>query len=271
MIKALSPGHAVALGFRLCGQCTSEGRPPHGLSIYEIDASHVPCDCLLIQPFPHRPTHSTMADQISPERSIDEKRPYTSGAEPAHAPGLTTEDYEGKPTEEERKTLRRIPGSLPTVAYLICVVEFCERASYYGCQPLFSNFVNRPLPVGGNGYGAPAEGTQQTAGALGMGTVKANAVSQSFSLLCYALPLIFGYLADAKTGRFKLICWGVLMFGVAHVLLVGASAPGLLATGAAKTPFFISVYLLAVGSGKFKSSDFASAHCTNLSCRYLQA
>ncbi|KAH0287097.1 MFS general substrate transporter [Aureobasidium namibiae CBS 147.97] len=193
-----------------------------------------------------------MADQISPERSIDEKRPYTSGAEPAHAPGLTTEDYEGKPTEEERKTLRRIPGSLPTVAYLICVVEFCERASYYGCQPLFSNFVNRPMPVGGNGYGAPAEGTQQTAGALGMGTVKANAVSQSFSLLCYALPLIFGYLADAKTGRFKLICWGVLLFGIAHVLLVGASAPGLLASGAAKTPFFISVYLLAVGSGIFK-------------------
>ena len=107
------------------------------------------------------------------------------------------------------------------------------------------------MPVGGNGYGAPAEGTQQTAGALGMGTVKANAVSQSFSLLCYGLPLIFGYLADAKTGRFKLICWGVLLFGIAHVLLVGASAPGLLASGAAKTPFFISVYLLAVGSGKF--------------------
>ncbi|CAC9887947.1 unnamed protein product [Aureobasidium pullulans] len=164
-----------------------------------------------------------MADQITPERSIDEKHPYTSGSEPAHAPGLTTEDYEGKPTEEERKTLRRVPGSLPTIAYLICVVEFCERASYYGCQPLFSNFVNRPLPVGGNGYGAPPSGTQQTAGALGMGTVKANAVSQSFSLLCYALPLVFGYLADAKTGRFKLICWGVLLFGIAHVLLPNVS------------------------------------------------
>jgi dipeptide/tripeptide permease len=210
-----------------------------------------------------------MADQISPERSLDEKRPYTSGAE--HAPGLTTEDYEGKPTEEERKTLRRVPGSLPTVAYLICVVEFCERASYYGCQPLFSNFVNRPLPVGGNGYGAPAEGTQQTAGALGMGTVKANAVSQSFSLLCYALPLIFGYLADAKTGRFKLICWGVLLFGIAHVLLVGASAPGLLASGAAKTPFFISVYLLAVGSGKSTSPNLQFAQFINVIRRYLQA
>ena len=54
------------------------------------------------------------------------------------------QDYEGKPTAEELKTLRRVPGNLPVIAYLICIVEFCERASYYGVQPLISNFVNRP-------------------------------------------------------------------------------------------------------------------------------
>jgi hypothetical protein len=37
--------------------------------------------------------------------------------------------------------------------------------------------------VGGNGYGAPPKGTQQTAGALGLGTVKATAVSQSFKMV----------------------------------------------------------------------------------------
>ena len=41
-------------------------------------------------------------------------------------------DYEGKPTEEELATLRRVPGQIPTIAYLLCAVEFCERASYYG-------------------------------------------------------------------------------------------------------------------------------------------
>ena len=83
-----------------------------------------------------------------------------------------------------------------------------------------------------------------------MGTVTANAVSQSFSMLAYALPLVFGYLADAKTGRFRLICWGVGVFGIAHVLMVGAGAPSLLANGNAKAPFFISVYILSVGAGK---------------------
>lgn len=160
------------------------------------------------------------------------------------------EDYEGKPTEEELKTLRRVPGRLPAVAYLICVVEFCERASYYGVQPLIANYVNRPLPEGGNGYGAPPEGTQQTAGALGMGTVTANAVTQSFSMLAYALPMLFGWLADVKTGRFSLICWGVAVFGVAHVLMVAAGAKDLLAAGTAKIPYFLSVYILSIGAGK---------------------
>lgn len=160
-------------------------------------------------------------------------------------------DYEGKPTDEELKTLRRVPGKLPLVAYLICFVEFAERASYYGVQQLISNFVNRPLPKGGNGWGAPPRGTQETGGALGMGTVKAGAVAQSFNMLVYTLPIFWGWLADTKTGRFKLICWGVLVFGIAHALMVGATAKSELADGSAKIPYFLSLYILAVGAGEY--------------------
>lgn len=169
---------------------------------------------------------------------------------PYHDPAIMETDYEGKPTEEELAVLRRVPGNIPLLAYLICVVEFCERASYYGIQPLISNYVNRPLPRDGNGWGAPPRGDQQTAGALGMGTVAANAVTQSFSMLAYALPMLFGWLADAKTGRFKLICWGVAVFGVAHVLMVAAGSRDLLANGTAKVPYFLSVYILSIGAGK---------------------
>jgi dipeptide/tripeptide permease len=159
--------------------------------------------------------------------------------------------YEGKPTPEELLTLRRVAGPMPTVAYLICAVEFAERASYYGVQQLIGNFVNRPLPKGGNGWGAPPAGTQETAGALGLGTVKANAVSQSFQMLTYVLPIFFGWLADTKTGRFKLVCWGVLVFGIAHTLMVVSGAKSLLADGSSKGPYLLSLYILAVGAGKF--------------------
>jgi len=133
------------------------------------------------------------------------------------------------PTEEERHTLRRVPGKLPTVTYMICAVEFAERASYYGVQPLISNFVNRPMPTDGNGYGAPKRGTQQTAGALGMGTVVSTAVSQSFSMLTYSLPMLFGWLSDTRTGRWKMICVGIAVVGVSHVLMVAAGSKNLLA------------------------------------------
>ncbi|KAK2623926.1 hypothetical protein QTJ16_006560 [Diplocarpon rosae] len=157
-----------------------------------------------------------------------------------------------EPTEEERHTLRRIPGAVPLIAYALCFVELAERASYYGVQPLIGNFVNRPLPVGGNGYGAPKKGTQDTAGALGMGTVKASAVAQSFNMLVYALPIFFGWLADTKTGRYRMVFWGVVVCGVAHVLMIAAGAPQLLADGGAKAPYFISLYMLAIGAAMFK-------------------
>lgn len=193
------------------------------------------------------------------EKQIDLKKGVSRESSNEHPPVYTSAldgDYEGKPTEEEMATLRRVPGRVPTVAYLLCAIEFCERASYYGCQGLFSNYVNRPLPVGGNGYGAPPRGTQQTAGALGLGQAKANAVNQSFSLLAYLLPLVTGYLADAKTGRYRMIVWGIYVMGLGHVILVASGAKHLLATGASQGPFFVGIYIIAIGAGSSPLSPF---------------
>lgn len=162
---------------------------------------------------------------------------------------LTNEDYEGKPTEHEMNTLRRVSGNIPVMAYFLCFVEFCERASFYSSTGVISNFVNRHLPEGGNGYGAPPRGTQETAGALGLGTSKANAVSQSFKMLVYCLPVIFGYIADTYTGRYNLIVWGVWVCGIAHVLMLASGAKSLLEAHHSAAPFIISLYVLAVGAG----------------------
>jgi dipeptide/tripeptide permease len=188
-----------------------------------------------------------IADTHSPERDISDHEKTIEYPNATHDQELLRSDYEGKPTAEELSTLRRVPGPMPTVAYLICAVEFAERASFYGIKQLIGNYVNRPLPKGGNGWGAPPRGTQETGGALGLGTVKANAVSQSFSMMVYMLPIFFGWLADTKTGRFKQICYGVAVFGVAHVLILGGAAKTMLENGNAKIPFFIGLYVLAIG------------------------
>jgi hypothetical protein len=61
------------------------------------------------------------------------------------------------------------------------VVEFAERASYYGVKTVFSNFMQFPLPKGGNGAGAPPKGTELTAGALGRGIQFSVAIGLLFT------------------------------------------------------------------------------------------
>ncbi|KAG5917502.1 hypothetical protein E4U53_004196 [Claviceps sorghi] len=157
---------------------------------------------------------------------------------------------ETKPTAHELATLRRVPGRIPSAAYLLCMVEFCERASLFGCAQIWTNYINRPLPRGGNGYGAVAPGsTSGIQGALGLGEPIANATTQSFGLLTFCLPLVVGYLADARFGRYPMLFWGVVLSGLGHVLIVAGGARGLIADGTAKIPFFLGAFILAVGSG----------------------
>ena len=71
---------------------------------------------------------------------------------------------------------------------------------------VFSNFVQFPLPIGGNGAGAPLVGSQKTAGALGRGLQASSGVNLSFKFLSYTLPILGGWVADTKWGRYKTVC-----------------------------------------------------------------
>ena len=96
------------------------------------------------------------------------------------ASAIAVEQYPA-PTEEEIRLLRKVADRIPTKAYLLCVVEFAERASYYGVKTVFSNFMQFPLPKGGNGAGAPPKGTELTAGALGRGIQFSVAIGLLFT------------------------------------------------------------------------------------------
>ena len=93
----------------------------------------------------------------------------------------TALEQDSAPTEEQARSLRKVADRIPTKAYLLCVVEFAERASYYGVKTVFSNFMQFPLPKGGNGAGAPPKGTELTAGALGRGIQFSVAIGLLFT------------------------------------------------------------------------------------------
>ncbi|KAF7593562.1 hypothetical protein BBP40_011182 [Aspergillus hancockii] len=179
-----------------------------------------------------------------------EKQPYEVTA------SATSEENENHPapTGEEAKTLRKVAGSLPIIAYSLCVVEFAERASYYGAQTVFSNFVEFPLPEGGNGAGAPARGSEDTAGALGMGLQASSALVLLFAFLAYVVPILGGWWADVYVGRYKAICVGVAICGIAHIIQIVGAIPSVLHRGTSNSapPFIIGLLLLAFGAGIFK-------------------
>jgi hypothetical protein len=160
-----------------------------------------------------------------------------------------------RPTVEEKSTLRRVAGNIPATSFALCVVEFSERASYYGVLFPFSNFMQLPLPQGGNGAGAPPRGTQQTAGALGKGLQFSNAFVLLFTFLAYVVPLFGAWVADTRLGRYKTIAIGVLVCGIAHLVLVIGAVPSVLQAGDGHSlpPFFIGFFFLAAGAGMYFS------------------
>ena len=104
--------------------------------------------------------------------------------------------------------------------------------------------------IGGNGAGAPPAGTQETAGALNRGEQFANAFVLLFYFLSYSVPIYGAYVADVQIGRFKTIMIGVLVCGVAHVIMIGGAAPSVLQAGKGMAPFMISYFMLAFGAGR---------------------
>jgi len=168
------------------------------------------------------------------------------------------EDHGRIPTAHEIATLRMVPAGMPWPAIAMCLIEFAERASYYGSIGPFSNFIRGPLPHNSPGNtGAVAHGTEglkQSAGALGKGLQTATALTTLFQFLAYTIPIFGGIIADTKWGRFKTICVGTAVGVIAHILLVIPAIPSVILSGNALAPFIISILILAFAAGFIKPS-----------------
>ncbi|KAH6888130.1 POT family-domain-containing protein [Thelonectria olida] len=203
-------------------------------------------------------------NQLSPTQDNLEKAPALE-ANLHQASDSDNEDYP-PPTKDERATLRKVSDKIPWSSYLLCIVELAERASYYGTKTVFNNYMQFPLPKGGNGAGAVAKDDPNGhAGALGKGLQFASAMLEPckglqfasamvllFNFMAYLFPILGAYLADVHIGRYKAIMLGVIIGAVAHVIMIGGAAPSLLQAGHGLAPFIVSFFLLAIGAGIFK-------------------
>ncbi|KAL8286135.1 hypothetical protein RQP46_004623 [Phenoliferia psychrophenolica] len=154
------------------------------------------------------------------------------------------------PTDEQKATLRRKADVFPIRAYAIGFVELAERFSYYGTTIVFTNFIQQPLPAGSK---SGAGGANGQSGALGMGQEASNGLTTFLSFWVYLCPLVGGWIADAKWGRYKTIQRGIWCSIFAHILILIAGIPKVIATkGASVAMLILGIIILGFGTGAFK-------------------
>ncbi|WWC62283.1 uncharacterized protein I303_104879 [Kwoniella dejecticola CBS 10117] len=196
----------------------------------------------------------TTAVPSLPEKGLDTAN--VDEADVKSAAIIDASDGNEYPTEEELKTLRRVSGAVPKIGVALCLVELASVASYYGSTGPITNFLSNPLPDGGNGAGAVAPGEaglNQSAGALGQGTVTSSALINLFSFLTYVSPILGAILADTKWGRFKAIWVGTIVGFFAHVILMIPAIPAVIQhVKGALGAFSVSILVLSTASGFIK-------------------
>lgn len=155
------------------------------------------------------------------------------------------------PTEEEKRTLRRVADSIPWAAYMIALVELAERFSFYGCSVVFTNYIQQPLPPGST---TGAGGLNGQAGALDMGQRASTGLTTFYQFWCYITPLLGAYIADTYWGRYKTICWAVFITLIGHILLIVAAVPSVITHKGAIGAFSVALIVMGLGTGLFKSN-----------------
>ncbi|XBW38442.1 hypothetical protein QEN19_004030 [Hanseniaspora menglaensis] len=123
-------------------------------------------------------------------------------------------------------------GGLPWVVYLILLVEFAERASYYCCNDRLGNLVELPMPTNSKwGNVVKVNGVRPkdaNAGALGLGLSKTNSITNFLSFAAYCFPLATSVICDLYLKKLTMLFIGCGIGVVAHVILMIAVIPDVL-------------------------------------------
>lgn len=176
--------------------------------------------------------------------SLEKPGALTTGSGSDGASFVQEDDGIGgiRPTAEELKTLRKVGEPLPKSAFLVAIVELCERFTYYGASGIFQNYISRPRD-GSEGRGA-----------LGMGHQGATGLSTFFQFWCYVTPILGAIIADQYLGKYNTIVIFCCVYIVGLIILTCTSIPAALDHGAGLGGFIVSIIVIGLGTGGIKSN-----------------
>ncbi|KAK9370421.1 POT family-domain-containing protein [Lipomyces kononenkoae] len=154
--------------------------------------------------------------------------------------------FAGSPADEEisdhdLRTLRRVADRLPAAAWLVAVVELCERFTYYGLTGPFMNYMQ--YAPGG-----------LRPGAIGLGQSKASALNYFFQFWAYVTPIFGAVIADQYWGKFKTISVFAGIYVVGLFIIFVTSLPVAIENGASLGGLITAMIVVGLGTGGIKSN-----------------
>jgi dipeptide/tripeptide permease len=166
---------------------------------------------------------------------VDEEEEAKGLAPPVHIGSV--------PTPEDLLFLPRVADSLPYGAFLVAIVELCERFAYYGLSGPFQNYIANEY---NDANGLP--------GALGLKQRGATAMTNFFQFWCYLTPLFGAIVADQYLGKYATIKWFSLVYMAGIAILFVTSLPWAVKSGAAFPGLIVAMVVIGLGTGGIKSN-----------------
>ncbi|KAF2687652.1 DNA repair helicase [Lentithecium fluviatile CBS 122367] len=147
------------------------------------------------------------------------------------------------PTPEDFATLPKVADNLPYGAFLVAIVELCERFAYYGLSGPFQNYMS-------NRYNDP----NGLPGALGLAQTGATALSNFFQFWCYVTPILGAIVADQYLGKYLTIKYFSMVYMVGIFILFVTSLPFSIERGGAFPGLIAAMIIIGLGTGGIKSN-----------------
>ncbi|KAF1848188.1 DNA repair helicase [Cucurbitaria berberidis CBS 394.84] len=147
------------------------------------------------------------------------------------------------PTPEDLLFLPRVADTVPYGAFLVAIVELCERFAYYGLSGPFQNYIANAHD---DANGLP--------GALGLKQARATAMTNFFQFWCYVTPILGAVVADQYLGKYATIKWFSVVYMVGIAILFVTSLPWSIERGAAFPGLIVAMVVIGLGTGGIKSN-----------------
>ncbi|KAI8059137.1 POT family-domain-containing protein [Gongronella butleri] len=183
---------------------------------------------------------------------VVETQEFHEKLETSAVAGHGDEEVHVEPTEEDWATLPEVADHIPLSAFLVILIEFSERFTYYGLSGPFQNYIQQPLPDGHPAGNDPSFDGQP--GALGRGQQTATALTTFFSFWCYITPIAGAVVADQFLGRYNTILTFSCIYITGLLILVCTATPAAIASNAAFGGLVTALVIIGIGTGGIKAN-----------------